>query len=235
MSTNQLNLAQKQLGFNGISGFTLAEVLITLGIIGIVAAMTIPTLLGNTQDAQFKTAYKKAFADASNIWAQMSVNNEVTSCTGPYDDTCDDANYDVFKSYFNVSKSYDLEGDYPLCWGPGEKFNNAVPTTGGGRTRGFTDSSGRTWVMVNGGYTGSVNGIIGDSTQILVDTNGLPGPNKFGKDRFVLEPADSNASGNWPRTANKIIPMLDRINFNAYDCPNSVTSACYGTSWLMNN
>ena len=40
-------------------GFTLAEVLITLGIIGVVAAMTMPTLLANTQGAQFKTAFKK--------------------------------------------------------------------------------------------------------------------------------------------------------------------------------
>ena len=43
-------------------GFTLAEVLITLGIIGVVAAMTIPTLIVNTNSAQFKTAYKKAIS-----------------------------------------------------------------------------------------------------------------------------------------------------------------------------
>ena len=43
-------------------GFTLAEVLITLGIIGVVAAMTIPTLISNTNVAQFKTAYKKALS-----------------------------------------------------------------------------------------------------------------------------------------------------------------------------
>ena len=42
--------------------FTLAEVLITLGIIGVVAAMTIPTLISNTNGAQFKSAYKKALS-----------------------------------------------------------------------------------------------------------------------------------------------------------------------------
>lgn len=41
------------------AGFTLAEVLITLGIIGVVAAMTIPTLMSNTGKAEFKTAFKK--------------------------------------------------------------------------------------------------------------------------------------------------------------------------------
>ena len=40
-------------------GFTLAEVLITLGIIGVVAAMTIPTLMNQTGQAEFKTGFKK--------------------------------------------------------------------------------------------------------------------------------------------------------------------------------
>lgn len=40
-------------------GFTLAEVLITLGIIGVVAAMTIPTLMNQTSGAEFKTGFKK--------------------------------------------------------------------------------------------------------------------------------------------------------------------------------
>ena len=50
-------------GFQAVhSGFTLAEVLITLGIIGVVAAMTMPTLLNSTNGAQYKTAYKKALS-----------------------------------------------------------------------------------------------------------------------------------------------------------------------------
>lgn len=39
--------------------FTLAEVLITLGIIGVVAATTIPTLIANTQGAQNRSHFKK--------------------------------------------------------------------------------------------------------------------------------------------------------------------------------
>ena len=46
-------------------GFTLAEVLITLGIIGVVAAMTMPTLMNSTQGAQYKAAYKKALSALS--------------------------------------------------------------------------------------------------------------------------------------------------------------------------
>ena len=48
-----------------MNAFTLAEVLITLGIIGVVAAMTMPTLMSSTQGAQYKAAYKKALSALS--------------------------------------------------------------------------------------------------------------------------------------------------------------------------
>ena len=54
------------------TGFTLAEVLITLGIIGVVAAMTIPTLMSNTGKSEFKTAFKKVVS-AVNQAVTMSV------------------------------------------------------------------------------------------------------------------------------------------------------------------
>lgn len=44
------------------SGFTLAEVLITLGIIGVVAAMTIPTLITNINSAKYKVQFKKVIS-----------------------------------------------------------------------------------------------------------------------------------------------------------------------------
>lgn len=47
---------------NAKAGFTLAEVLTTLMVIGVVAAMTIPTLINSTSDAQYKAAYKKAMS-----------------------------------------------------------------------------------------------------------------------------------------------------------------------------
>lgn len=40
--------------------FTLAEVLITLAIIGIVAALSIPSVISNTQQAEYRTGLKKA-------------------------------------------------------------------------------------------------------------------------------------------------------------------------------
>lgn len=46
-------------------GFTLAEVLITLGIIGVVAAMTIPNLIANTNGAKFRSQFKKTLSTLS--------------------------------------------------------------------------------------------------------------------------------------------------------------------------
>ncbi|MFI3300476.1 MAG: type II secretion system protein [Candidatus Gastranaerophilales bacterium] len=56
-------------------GFTLAEVLITLGIIGVVAAMTMPTLMNSTQGAQYKTALKKVI---SSISQGITLNYAIT-------------------------------------------------------------------------------------------------------------------------------------------------------------
>ena len=46
-------------------GFTLAEVLITLVIIGVIAAMTVPTLMSNTNAQEFRAALKKAISGAN--------------------------------------------------------------------------------------------------------------------------------------------------------------------------
>ncbi len=44
------------------NAFTLAEVLITLGIIGVVAAMTIPTLMTNINGAKYRNQFKKSLS-----------------------------------------------------------------------------------------------------------------------------------------------------------------------------
>lgn len=59
--------------------FTLAEVLITLGIIGIVAAMTLPTLINNQQNKAKHTALKKAYSRHSEalmlVKYEMGIDN----------------------------------------------------------------------------------------------------------------------------------------------------------------
>ena len=53
------------------NGFTLAEVLITLAIIGVVAVLTLPALNSNTQEQQARTALKKM----SNTFTQAASMN----------------------------------------------------------------------------------------------------------------------------------------------------------------
>lgn len=50
---------------NAKAAFTLAEVLITLGIIGIVAAMTLPSLIKNHEQRVLKTQFLKAYSTLS--------------------------------------------------------------------------------------------------------------------------------------------------------------------------
>ncbi|MDD3437251.1 MAG: prepilin-type N-terminal cleavage/methylation domain-containing protein [Candidatus Gastranaerophilales bacterium] len=54
-------------------GFTLCEVLITLGIIGIIAEITIPNLIANIQEQSWKTAARVAYSKASQAVEQMKM------------------------------------------------------------------------------------------------------------------------------------------------------------------
>jgi prepilin-type N-terminal cleavage/methylation domain-containing protein len=60
--------------------FTLAEVLITLLIIGIIASIVIPSLIGDTQQTEFKVALKKAAATMNQALA-MSIAQDSTDLT----------------------------------------------------------------------------------------------------------------------------------------------------------
>ena len=56
------------------NAFTLAEVLITLGIIGVVAAMTLPTLIQKYQDKSDYTHLKKIYSQL--LQATLSLEQE---------------------------------------------------------------------------------------------------------------------------------------------------------------
>ena len=62
-----------------MKGFTLAEVLTTLMVIGVVAALTIPALMNNTGDRQYKAQYKKALSVLEN--AISMINTGDYKCT----------------------------------------------------------------------------------------------------------------------------------------------------------
>lgn len=57
------------------TGFTLAEVLITLGIIGVVVAITIVTLVLKTHRTEFKTGYKKFISNVDQAIASVIITD----------------------------------------------------------------------------------------------------------------------------------------------------------------
>ncbi len=72
--------------FGSKSGFTLAEVLITLGIIGVVAAMTIPTLIANTNSSKFSSQYKKTLSSLNQAALMATAHHD--SDFGTLSDSC---------------------------------------------------------------------------------------------------------------------------------------------------
>ena len=57
-------------------GFTLAEVLITLGIIGVVAALTLPSLIANYKEKVLVTQAKKSYSVIMNAINRYNTDNE---------------------------------------------------------------------------------------------------------------------------------------------------------------
>ena len=170
--------------------FTLAEVLITLGIIGVVAAITLPTLIQNHQKQTYVTALKKAYSNLQNAYAQMALDEDVTeweqtycfSCGFVYGSPGHEACCNRVKKYFNVVKSGEY-GTEPLGLSS------------------YTDAS--MYFYTNDGMYYVI------STALIVDVNGDKGPNKWGRDRFAFEV-------NWNK--NKIEPY-GLSNYQTYCTP----------------
>ena len=81
--------------------FTLSEVLITLGIIGIIAAMTLPSVIA---DARKKStaAHLKKFYNTINNAVQFAIaeNGDVENWMGTPADLTYEENLDFLKKYF---------------------------------------------------------------------------------------------------------------------------------------
>lgn len=56
----------------GLKAFTLSEVMLVLSVIGVVAALTIPGIIQNLNELGYKTTYKKAFANANQVFQRAS-------------------------------------------------------------------------------------------------------------------------------------------------------------------
>ncbi len=93
-------------------GFTLAEALITLVLIGVIAALTIPAILVNTEQHEYKSALKKALSTLNqvielNIALEGYGPLETVSMDSP---TTEDSLFEMFRNRMNVistSNAYD--------------------------------------------------------------------------------------------------------------------------------
>lgn len=162
--------------------FTLAEVLIILGIIGIVAAMTIPSLMNTVQDSQYKQAWKKEFSALSNATTRVMNDNggSVANACSSLDPNCF---RDVYTPYLNVTKSCNQNASYGTCW----DYTNSDDHKGawGGNNSGVLLNDGALVMFYYTSVDCSSNAFgnnISRCGNIFVDTNGFKGPNKVGKD-----------------------------------------------------
>ena len=108
-------------------GFTLAEVLITLAIIGVVAAISIPSVISNSQQQEFKTGLRKAVSVLNSaITMNMAIDGE-----SPYDNA---NTFGYFARHMSIIKSTtNLKSIYYMNEGNEGWFNAAFYTTDGMR------------------------------------------------------------------------------------------------------
>ena len=156
--------------------FTLAEVLITLGIIGGVAAMTMPTLITNYQKRATVAKLKRAYSVLKQAYLMS------------YDQVGDLRSYEI--------RALGKESYFKTYWAPyiQATYCNSFSECG------YT-SADKPWKNTNGRPVGTYSsryivfytndgflyGINFESSLAMVDINGPKGPNQFGKDVFGFD------------------------------------------------
>lgn len=140
-------------------GFTLAEVLITLGIIGVVAAMTIPTLIQNTNSVKFASQFKKTVSTLSQaaLMAQAqydidySLVTTASSATSCGSDTVADGDFTVCGIFNNTLAGQTFYGAYGS--------NDVKAANGSGKytfasTKVLPDKNYLVYSLADGSYVG---------------------------------------------------------------------------------
>ena len=159
--------------------FTLSEVLITLVIVGIVAAITVPLIYASYTKEVTVQKLKKAYVTVCEIVKLSELDN------GPLKDwefdkttNIEGVNSDFFKKYFEPyivgMKKYGTNTSdkvaYPVNNIDGKYIFNIL-----------------TWYILSDGTSVSMFSDGTDYCWIFVDINGSNNPNSLGKDIFMLE------------------------------------------------
>ena len=167
-------------------GFTLAEVLITLGIIGVVAAMTMPTLMNQTNGAQYKAAYKKALSAISQAVTlnvaldDVSFADTLAGTAGSQAANDNGASIaSLLTSRMNVVKATTADAN-----GVGYSIaanGSTLTQDAGNTTLFFNDGSTFTFEGTEAGCTQGQAGVTDHPCYGYLDVNGAKGPNKVVK------------------------------------------------------
>jgi prepilin-type N-terminal cleavage/methylation domain-containing protein len=165
------------------SGFTLAEVLITLLIIGVIASIVIPGLIQNSQDAELKTAWKKLYSELSNA-TKLFITENSGSLANVFQTSEDMVN--AYKPKFNCIKECSASDTPGNCWHTGIGFKHMNGIDGGTRYYpGFILNNGGMVIFRLTDANCTQDNI--NCGWIYVDVNGFKGPNIVGKDIFLAD------------------------------------------------
>ncbi len=180
--------------------FTLSEVLITLVIVGIVAAITVPLIYTSYQKEATVQKLKKSYAAVCDLVKLSELDNGPLA-TWEFDSTYNSygVNSDFFKKYFEpyiiTSKKYGAHSpdrvSYPVNNIDGQTANNILVWYV------LADGTGLT-MFSNGTYY----------CWILIDINASNPPNRLGKDIFMLDIYRNGKVRFWGDTYNNFINVF---------------------------
>ena len=179
-------------------GFTLAEVLITLVVLGIVAAMTIPAVSGTTRETEYRSKAKKVYSILTQAMAFSSLQGYQPTISVTYNSDEDIQKwFDLYLAkHLNVIKSCK---NAPGCWNSGDTYYLKGGTVKYNKTGvGIGNSiytvvlSDGTFLNVDSYYYENTKEFFGvdipkktSSLVVFFDVNGDKKPNTLGKDIYV--------------------------------------------------
>lgn len=184
--------------------FTLAEVLITLAIIGVVAALTIPVLIQNSQRQQYYSSFYKEYSNLSQIISSLvGENNDMAGAIANYGSITNAIASKIKTSQICPANTMDgscMPSTYVRLDGVSGASNFYVLD----RIL-FLDGQAIAIQIMSANCTGTYNSMTNLCDIINIDTNGLAGPNMRGRDifRFYLTNTKlipDGAQGSWAWT-----------------------------------
>lgn len=171
-------------------GFTLAEILLTLVIVGIIVSLTIPALISNINNQQYTSGFIRSYNLFNSAITTIMSNNSGTML-GAVNDTDDLIN--KFAEQLSIRK-FCLNRTAPgNCFANSyynlhlqNSFAPAANTYSGGILNDGTSFMITSWDTSCTANWFNYNGQNIMCARISIDTNGLTPPNVKGRDIFLL-------------------------------------------------